>query len=208
MIIEFAGLPRSGKSSNIAVVKDFYSRSGRTVRLVAEGARSCPFSNKHRLEFASWTANQALSAVIEASVNCRDGSIVLQDRGLFDALAFVTLLELEGRISSETSSRLLGYFGNPLWLNRLDLVFLFRVSPEVALSRDLAAMLKAPPGVITNTETMLKLDSAYDRIVTTYGQYLPRIVEIDSTQTSHYEIAQTVIRTVEELLTARGLTRQ
>lgn len=201
MIIEFAGLPRSGKSTSIGVVKNYFSRGGQKTKLVAEGARSCPFSNRHRIEFACWTANQALSAVMEASLD-DSKTLVLQDRGLLDALAFLHLLQMENLVDDLDARRYLEYFGNPFWLQRVDLVFLFLVEPATALRRDLAATLNAPPAVITNVKTMERLRGAYDHVEAEFGKHLPQIVRIDTTHRDPLETMKVVVEAIQHRLEA------
>jgi thymidylate kinase len=198
MIVEFTGLPKSGKSSTIAAIRDFFSRSGYRTKLVTEGARTCPFSNKQRTEFACWTANRAMNSVLEAKLGHEQDSIILQDRGLFDAMAFIKLLALEKFISETKSGRMLEYFSDQRWTQYIDFVFLLEVSPAIAIDRDLAARLKAPAGVITNLPTMKKLAIAYEFVLERYGDRFPRIVRLDTTNTSQFDIVGTIIQSVLE----------
>ena len=198
MIIEFAGLPKSGKSSNIAVIRDYFSRSGYRTKLVAEGARTCPFSNKHRIEFACWTANQAMNAVLEARFSSERESIILQDRGVFDALAFIKLLALENWISETTAEMSLTYLADQRWTGLIDLIILLDVTPEIAIQRDMAARLNAPTGIITNLVTMNKLLVAYEFILEQYQDRFLSIERIDSTKASPLEITGKIIQIVQQ----------
>jgi len=161
-----------------------------------EEARFCPFSSRHRVEFACWTANQALSSVLQARLGTERDVLVLQDRGLFDALAFFRLLHLEEFISSEMLSDLMGYFAKPRWTSLVDLVILFSVSPEEALERDIATRLSAGPGVITNITTMRRLSKAYGHIVEHYGDRFLRIESLDTMNTEVLEIARRVVQLI------------
>lgn len=96
MIVEFAGIPRSGKSTSIDAVKDYYIRKGQIVKSLFEGARTCPFPHQFRVRTAFWTANKVQNDVIQISIKSKRNEILyLQDRGLFDAMAFIKLLEFE-----------------------------------------------------------------------------------------------------------------
>ena len=101
MIIEFSGLPKSGKSTTIGIVRDYYLRKDVAVQINSEGARMCPFSHLKRIEIASWTANRALNSVLESSFSSQPLNLFLQDRGLFDSLAFFELLYLDHFITLE-----------------------------------------------------------------------------------------------------------
>ncbi len=188
MIVEFAGLPRSGKSSCLDAVKDYYVRKGYNVRVLFEGSRTSPFSHRHRVKTAFWTANQVVNDIIEYSTLPGTDMLILQDRGLFDAMAFIRLLEREKMPSAEDASLLeeiaargsidkfLSYLSN--WARFVDLVLLFETRPERVLSRDLASKMDAGPGIITNTSTLNVLTGAYRNIKDEYGDRFARIASI------------------------------
>jgi thymidylate kinase len=187
MLIEFAGPPRTGKSTSISTARDYFSRKGRTVEVIGEASRLCPFGNENRIALANWTANYALRAVLEAkfdeidpdsNTNPAKGitsnistNLILQDRGLFDALAFFRLLYKEdGRITLNQLALFEGYFADVLWTQRVDLVLLFEADPKVSLARDLAIWAdqeihhERMRGVITNEGTLSKLQACYAEI--------------------------------------------
>lgn len=172
MIVEFAGLPRSGKSTCIDAAKGYFSRRGITVRIAGEAVRFCPFGNHHRVAIACWAANCALNAVLEASLDTDPKTLTLQDRGLFDALAFLRLLWKEDYISRDTLSCLEEYFADRKWAERVDLVILFNAEPEAVLERDIAQLVaeqlhaedkdfRGLPGTIMNKSTLHALRDCY-----------------------------------------------
>lgn len=172
MIVEFAGLPRSGKSTNIDITRHYFSRRGVAVKVIGEAIRFCPFGICHRVEIACWAANYALNAVLDASLDIDPKMLTLQDRGLFDALTFLRLLWREGFITESDLSRLNQYFADRRWTQHVDLVILFDVEPQVALGRDLAQQIAQElhepgknfdglPGLITNELTLQTLQDCY-----------------------------------------------
>jgi thymidylate kinase len=206
LIVEFAGVPKSGKSSSIGVVRDYFSRNGYNVRLMAEGARICPLSRQHRVEYACWAANQVLNSILESRYGGLTETLVLQDRGLFDALAFLKLLHLEERISGEELTDCLGYLVSTRWTRLVDLVLLFKVSPERAIERDAAAKLGARSSFITNTATMRKLSLAYDFILEQYGDRFVKVERVDTTDIGTLETARRVIQIIQECLKSGSVT--
>jgi thymidylate kinase len=198
VIVEFSGVPKSGKSTTIGTVRDYLSRSGYDVKVIAEGARTCPFSKQHRVEYACWAVNQVMNSVLEARFGSITETLILQDRGLFDALAFLKLLQLEGWICSEELRDFLNYFVNPRWTGLIDLVFLFDVVPERALERDAAVKLGARPGSVTNAVTMRKLFLAYDFILDQYSDRFMKVVRVNTTGTEPLETARRVIQIIQE----------
>ncbi len=198
MIVEFAGLPKSGKSSSIGIVRDYFSRSGYSVKMITKGGRTCPLSKGRRVEFACWAANQILNLTLEAKYNDARETLILQDRGLFDTLGFFKLLHLGGQITRDELTDFLGYFVHARWTRLVDLVILFEISPEMAIERDAAVKLGVRPGSITNVATMRKLSSAYDFILEQYGDRFVRIERVDTTDIELLETARRVIRIIQE----------
>lgn len=200
MIIEFSGLPKSGKSTAIGTVRDYFLRNGYTVQIFAEGARMCPFSNKNRIEIASWTANRVLNNVLETKLAANNLTLVVQDRGLFDSLAFFNLLYLDDLITTNELNHFLDYFAFDKWTRLIDIVIILGNTPKTALERDLAAKLSKMPGLITNLPTLDKLTLAYDTIINTYGSRFPRIEYIDTQKIGPYETAKQSIELIQSLL--------
>ena len=88
--VEFAGTPKSGKSSCIEIVRHFFRRVGFRILAPTEGAsRRTPYYLKNNLPaFNTWSASYALTHVLEGKYDAEDRyQIALLDRGLFDALA-------------------------------------------------------------------------------------------------------------------------
>lgn len=211
MIVEFAGIPRSGKTTSLDTARDFFNRAKNknfTLRVLSEAARACPFpSSEYRLETACWTANKVLNDVIEASILSKRNTVTLQDRGLFDAMAFLELLKLEKqklhlRPVSDFDflvDSLLAYLST--WLNKVDLIILFDADPEESLRRDIAFQLseKEVPGVITNIETLGLLQNAYTKVEKKYEDQV-RVKRLNTTKKDHATTAKEVISVIKSRL--------
>jgi thymidylate kinase len=206
LIVEFAGLPRSGKSTSIDAARDYFSRRGIAVRSTGEAALACPFGSIHRVEIACWMANNALNAVLEASVDTDPQTLTLQDRGLFDALAFFHLLEKENLVSKGALSPIEKYFADRRWTEHVDLVVLFDVEPGVALERDIAIHLARElhdqdlPGIITNKSTLQALRACYEEIQLSFGDRFKVRVVYNTPSVTPSDTARRVIEVIEEEL--------
>jgi len=198
VIIELAGLPRSGKSSAIEVARDYFGRGGVSVRTIAEGARTCPFDRKHRIELSNWTANMALTNVLESKLNLSSNILVLQDRGLFDSIAFLKMLHLENFINQKTFSDFENYFTNRNWTQLVDLVILLQVKPSIAIERDLAARISSNPAFITNLQSLSILQESYNYVIKKHKTKFPSIVMIDTSKMNRLEVATSVINLVSQ----------
>lgn len=165
-IVEFAGMPRSGKSECIATVVHFLRRNGHPVLAPFEGASQAPEYLKNDLTlYNSWTASYAIRQIIEGS-RMRAPSkydFVLLDRGLFDATAWFHYLEGEEGKSLKTKARkvLTEFICLELWRNLVKQVFLFVCTPKTSLQRELASKLTTKEGVVLSEKSLARLRQAY-----------------------------------------------
>jgi hypothetical protein len=97
VFVEFSGSPKSGKSSCIDIVAHFFRRTGFRVLAPTEGAaKRTPYYLKDDLfAFNIWSANYALSHILEGRYHSDPYDLAILDRGLFDALTWFDLLLTE-----------------------------------------------------------------------------------------------------------------
>ena len=95
LFVEFAGTPKSGKSTCIDTVNHFFRRLGYKVLAPTEGAsKRTPYYLKDDLvAFNAWSATYALTHILEGRFGSDQYHLVIMDRGLFDALAWFELLK-------------------------------------------------------------------------------------------------------------------
>ena len=93
-VIEFAGTPKSGKSTCIDIVDHFFRRLGYDILAPSEGAsKRTPRRLKEDLvAYNAWSATYALTQILESRYGADMYQLVLMDRGLFDALAWFEML--------------------------------------------------------------------------------------------------------------------
>lgn len=99
VIVEFAGLPRSGKTTAARGLKMYMESRGEKVCIVEERADRCPIQDKLDPSFNLWTAFSFLCEFLIARE--RGMQCIIADRGLFDAAVWVELLNHEGKHQKE-----------------------------------------------------------------------------------------------------------
>ena len=163
VFIEFAGTPKSGKSTCIDIVNHFFRRMDYKVLAPSEGAsKRTPYYLKEDLvSFNVWSATYALSHILEGRYGTDQYDIAILDRGLFDALAWFELLKSEGDITTEERNTIHDFLLIDRWREVIDLVFLFIADPDTSLKRENQNKLVHEPGKSMNTDFLLKLNSAY-----------------------------------------------
>src|SRR4051794_33039020 len=96
LVIEFAGVPKAGKTSTLNQVYAFLRRCGFKCEVVVERASVCPIKDKKHFNFNVWTACTTLSQLLEKTQTPPrpdDPDILFLDRGVFDAMCWLRLLE-------------------------------------------------------------------------------------------------------------------
>lgn len=64
-VIEFAGVPKAGKTTILNAVYSFLKRCGFDPEIVVERASMCPIRDKKHTTFNVWTAATTLSQILE-----------------------------------------------------------------------------------------------------------------------------------------------
>ena len=208
--VEFAGTPKSGKSSCIEIVRHFFRRVGFRVLAPTEGAsRRTPSYLKDNLPaFNAWSACYALTHVLEGEYDAEDRyQIALLDRGLFDALAWFELLRTDGEISDEELDATQHFFSLERWRSSIGIVFLFKTDAETSMKREHAHTLIDDPGRTMNKDFLPKLNQAYDAVSEKFKDHY-RLITIDTSEskkTSPESSAKDVVTKILDVLDERLL---
>ncbi|HUU83057.1 MAG TPA: NUDIX domain-containing protein [Phycisphaerae bacterium] len=163
---EFAGTPKSGKSTIIGIVSHFLHRTGFSVVQPVEGAslRTPETLRDDWLAFNAWSVCCALHHILEMAHEKEPPEIVLLDRGLFDAAAWMEFLEAsQGRLSDLDRAVITDFLMLDLWRKREVAVFLFTADRQTSLARETHCKLTAEHGSVMNPEILAGLNDAYLR---------------------------------------------
>ena len=169
--VEFAGTPKSGKSTCIDTIGHFFRRLEFKVLAPTEGAsKRTPYYLKNDfVAFNTWSASYALTHILEGRYGSDQYQIVILDRGLFDALAWFQLLKNEGDVSDDDCSTIQEFLLVDHWRQFVDMIFLFETDPGTSLNREESEKLINEPGRAMNPDFLTKLNEAYDEIERQFG---------------------------------------
>jgi hypothetical protein len=166
IIAEFAGSPKSGKSTTIDIVGHFFKRMGFRVWAPTEGAsKRTPYTLKDDLvAFNTWALNYAISELLVA-LHSREGQqLILMDRGPFDVLAWLGLLRQEGELEKEEYDTIAAYALHQKWISRIDRLYLFTADPAVSLERETRSKLTLREGRAMNPTRLAVLLQQYSEL--------------------------------------------
>jgi len=153
LFVEFAGLPKSGKTTAVNSLALFLRRNDIPVKVVAERASVCPIREKVHMFFNTWTGCMSLVSILEA-LQVREHRVVVLDRGIFDTLIWMTLLRKLGKITDTEYKVITEFFLLDRWRGLVDLVIYMTTTVKSALQREFKDLLTEKTGVIMNDSSL------------------------------------------------------
>ena len=169
-IIEFAGTPKSGKTTTISAVHQFLKRNGVIVRTLQERASVAPLIDKGTAFFNTWVTCATLNGIIEALEDEKLDVLIL-DRGLFDGLVWIDWQEKTHRVSEAEAKEFRSFVLTPRWRGLVDLVFLMHCDAKTSLKREHAKQITRRHGAIMNVATLAQIRRHYLKAARRYAEY-------------------------------------
>ena len=177
-VVEFAGTPKSGKSTSVEAIRHFFRRHGFSVHVLTERAAQCPIPMKGHLFFNTWCAVTMLAELLE-NVDTRT-DIIIADRGLFDALIWFQTQAKRGELSGKELTCIENFLLMDRWKNLFDLVAVLHASAPTALERENAQRITKRTGSIMNKSMLDTLSDAVGNAVDRYGKEFKNIIDINT----------------------------
>lgn len=203
IVIEFAGLPKAGKSSTLSNVQMFLKRCGFKTEVVVERASVCPIKDKKHAHFNAWTACTTLSQILEKTQDpprADDAHILFLDRGIFDAICWFRVMERLCRVKSEDREQIEKFLRLDDWREKITGVVLMTAKPEDALKREQGLLeVVGTPGSIMNTEVLHQLRTIYDAAASELGDEF-EIVRIDTSSVELNTPTQSAEHALDKIL--------
>lgn len=203
VVVEFAGSPKSGKSTTIDVLAHFFKRMGFKVRAPTEGAsKRTPYNLRRDLvAFNSYTLNYAISELLDAYHNVEQPDLVFLDRGPFDSLAWLKYLQDNGDLEEAHFQTLRAFALLPLWTDLISRVYVFRCEPAVSMEREHSSKLTRLSGTAMNPETLEALRCQYEELGGMLENYPVAMIDTSRETTpiaTAFEIAEDLLGLLEE----------
>ncbi len=169
IIIEFAGMPKSGKTAVLDVVGHYLKRVGWSVSEFHGGGRYAPITKEHLAELDVFLACQIVQQLLMIKSAARPANarptIHLFDRGLLDRTIFARALtdlerttpgHLEEILSLATLDELDGV---------VDCAFVFTTSVQLSLAREAENQIVGDGGRVMNRMVLSALKLAAEECV-------------------------------------------
>lgn len=197
IVIEFAGVPKAGKTSTISQLYSFLKRCGFKTEVVVERASVCPIKDKKHVNFNVWTACTTLAQILEKTQTPPrpdDPQILILDRGIFDSICWLRIMERLQRLRSDEREVIEKFLTVSDWRARITGVILMTVAPGDAMSREQGLLpVVDAQGSIMNTSVLQQMLDISRSTAADLREIFP-IYEVD---TSSAEIQSNPKKTAE-----------
>lgn len=199
LIVEFSGLPKSGKTTVVNSLALFLRRNQIPTVIITERATVCPIKNKEHPDFNIWTGCTSLINMLNYKQR-DDNYVIIIDRGIFDTLIWLNLLNQSGKLNDNDLKIFEDFFLLDRWRSKIDLVISMKTSIEKALEREFKDLLTDIEGSIMNKPFLTKFLSVMDFTIEKYGKQFNKLIEMDTSDTQTLEGVEKVISEVIQCL--------
>lgn len=184
IVIEFAGVPKAGKTTTLGQLNAFLKRCGFKVEVVIERASICPIKDKKHVNFNIWTACTTLAQILEKTQNPPrpdDPQILILDRGIFDSICWLRMMERLQRLRSDEIKIIEKFLQITDWRSRISGVILMTTSPKDAMQREQGLLpIVGCKGSIMNESVLEQMVS----VVKTTAEEMKKLFRIFEINTS------------------------
>ena len=160
VVIEFAGMPKSGKTTTLDIVAHYLRRNSLPVSEFHGGGRYAPIDKRNIGDLNIYLACDAVKYLLSIGQGSCSPRIHLMDRGVVDRTIFTVALNSLGRLSDQQRDSLMQLMSLPEISRKLDVAFAFVTSPQKSLEREAFNKLILRDGRVMNTPLLSALRSA------------------------------------------------
>lgn len=180
-IFEFAGMPKSGKTTVLRIIEHFLKGKGYRIQEFHGGGHYAPIDKNEIGSFNLYLAAKAIeSLVVFSQIEKRHPRILLMDRGIFDRCIWTKVLVERKEIKPSETEAILNFLTVPRLLERIDGVFLFVSSPQLCLEREAENKLIVRTGRVMNQDRLTALRSVSLNLAKHYSNRLSHIHVLDT----------------------------
>ncbi len=158
-LIEFIGMPRSGKSMQAELLKKTLEAAGKSVLLLTDREHMARLSvpPQESLAFALSYYGQLLDSYY---AHCGKADVMIIDRGWSDVRVWADVYRAMKVVTEDEARSLVGCFGRFSGLSTA--VVVMRLAPEISLERHRTALHERVDEVAMNPEWLEALSEAYE----------------------------------------------
>lgn len=211
-VIEFTGTPRTGKTSLINNLNDFFKKKGFKVEVIEEFTTSKKYKkeiypslkNKYKNVVNTEIPKYVLKQLEEAIVNKPD--IIIVDRSLFDRLIWVDRLFLKDGMTNEEYENYKNLY-LPIIIEKIDIIIATYTDALTSIKRDYNANLSLEKRNFLNENNVNEYNNSLKKMNELSNEYGINMYMFDTTNKSQREISFEVIDVILEDMKKKLLKR-
>ena len=203
IVIEFSGVPKSGKTTSINSLMQFLKRNDFKVKVLQESASVCPVNDKHSPMFNLWTACDSITTLVGVLESDRTKyDVIIIDRGIFDSLCWFEWLLMNDKIENTMKEVMDTFLTMEELTSYIDIVFVYEVTPEKSIEREYATLLTDILGSIMNKEVLSEYLKAVDSTIENARKkkLFRKIEVIDTSNKTQDDVGKKVTKMVLDIL--------
>lgn len=160
-IFEFAGMPKSGKTTTMDSVAHHFRRNGIQVTEYHGGGRHVEIDKDHAQDLNMALTAKAIQFALTSPHQYKyDPRIIIMDRGLFDKYIFTLMYLKRGKIQQDEAAAIQAMISLPRLAGSIDQIFAFVTSPALSLEREHRNTLDLTHGRVMNKPVLEDLREA------------------------------------------------
>lgn len=201
-VIEFTGTPRTGKTSFINNLYDFFKKGGFSVSMIEEFTTSeyyrCVFK-KEMEDLSKYELNTAIAKEVEEQLLKRQnhgGDIILVDRSLFDRTVWMKKLYTSGGMTEQEYYTYLHHYKERM-KKSINAIVMMYANPFIALKRDYHNSLALEERSFLNFENI----DEYNKALLACGNELEDLGNIVKVYTDNSNQKDVAIEATGKILT-------
>lgn len=189
-IVEFDGMPSSGKTTIIRALDKYFRHNGWCVFPPQEGAQAIRHISRNLAlaEYNLRTALYAMQMIMDASWT-RTYDIMLLDRGIFDCCCWVEYLHQHDLITGSEGNVLNLFYLLPFFTQKIDCALVVVCDPDVAFERVKTMQISHDMG-FTNHHSLKNLYEQSCELYQRYHRAYPQLKFLDTTLLTPREMVQ------------------
>lgn len=157
-LVELSGMPRLGKTVFCDSLIDLARQAGLKAKLASKATAASPISDRWSCEYTAWSLVSLVKDYLEARELGVD--VLVADRGLFDACAWLRVKEARGGCTAGEAAALRGIVEGGVWRENLAAVIVFLGPHDLVLDRAAERRLYSGRSTVTTTQTLAALEQA------------------------------------------------
>ena len=192
LVIELTGTPRSGKTSCINNIRDFFKKGGFEVELLEEPANKINITTTNQTQLKNISDvefnHQTLKIALDALENALKGNfdIILLDRGVLDNYIWYNMFYNQCKITLEEHKN---YFENQItnYKDLIDSLIITFVDEKEAVKRDYLNSITLEPRRKINTDKIAEYNKSIDEVRPYFEKVVKDIFPLDTKDRSIVE---------------------